>query len=170
MKKCAIFFLVFAFVSIPICSQGDEGGPFKEIVIKRLQPYQLSPMAAEDGVYVKALVVGATAIEPSFADWAILDFASEYYAGDVWNMIIVIANYSPNDVKINIEFELRWNDGAKKIYRRWGGRTIQGATVMMYMTTITDQIRQLGLFTLYGRASGLGVGSQNEVVSQLYIY
>ena len=170
MKKCMIFFLVFALASIPICSQEDEGGPLKEVVIKRLQPYQLSPMAAEDGVYVKALIVGATDLEPSFSDWAILDFAAEYFSGDVWNMIIVIANYSPNDVKANIEFELRWKEGAKKIYRRFGGRTLDGATVMMYITPITNQIKQLGLFTLYGRVSGLGVGNHNEVVTQLYIY
>jgi hypothetical protein len=171
MKKFVVFILFLSLISIPIISQEeDQGAPIEEIFLKSLPAHQTSIMAAEDGIYVKALMVGASWEEPTNADWAALDFASEYISGDVWNMMVVVVNYSDNPVKVNIEFELRWNDGAKKIYRRFGARTIEGATVMMYMTDITNQIKQLGLFTLYGRVSGLGVGNTNEVVTQLYVY
>lgn len=171
MRKFVVFILFLTLVSIPIVSQEeDEGAPIKEFFLKSLPANQASIMAAEDGIYVKALMVGASWEEPAYADWAALDFAAEYIPGDVWNMILVVANYSDNPVKMNVEFELRWKDGAKKIYRRKGNTTIEGATVRMYMTDITTQIKQLGLFTLYGRASGLGVGTNNEVVTQLYVY
>jgi hypothetical protein len=170
MKNFVSILLLFVLLWFPISAQeGEDLGEFREMVLKRI-PAQTSILQVEDGQYVKALMVGATDFEPSFADWALLDFASEYFSGDVWNMIVVVANYSNNPVKVNIEFELRWNDGGKKIYRRWGGRTIDEGTIMLYMTPITNQIKELGLFTLYGRVSGLGIGNHNEVVTQIYMY
>jgi hypothetical protein len=171
MKKCVVFILFLSLISIPIISQEeDDQVPIEEIFLKSLPAHQISTMAAEDGIYVKAIMVGASWEEPSNADWAALDFATEYVPGDTWNMLLVVVNYSDNPVKANVEFELRWKDGAKKVSRKQNGTTIDGLTVMMYKTNITKQIKQLGLFTLYGRVSGAGVGNANEVVTQLYIY
>jgi len=171
-----ILYLLVVLICFPVIhgedqefSEVQEEGVLYEKVLEYL-PYNVSASQLElDAMYCKVLMIGAANFEPSYAEWAILDFAAEYFEGDEWNMCLVAVNYSSQPVPIKVEFELRWWWGARKIYRRWS-RTIQPATVMLYMTPITTQIKQLGLFTLIGRISGKYVGTDNVVKTQLYIY
>jgi len=172
MEKKIFIFLFVILICLPAVSaynQEEEEGILFEQVLKYL-PYTISTAALEDDArYCKVLMVGATDFEPTNAFWSILDYAAEYHSGSQWNMILVAVNYSSQPIPIKVEFELRWNDGAGKQYKRWS-RTIGAGTVVMYMFDMTSKIRQLGLFHLIGRISGKYVGANNVVHTQLLIY
>lgn len=170
-KRILVYFMV-SLIFLPgifADEQEEESGVLYEKVLRYL-PFTVSANQIEESArYCKVLMVGATWEEPEQADWASLDFVSEYFTGDVWNMCIVAVNYSNQDVPIKVEFELRWWDGGRRIYRRWS-RNLEAGTVTMYLAPITNQIKQLGLFTLIGGIGGNYVGTNNIVKTQLLIY
>jgi len=172
MEKKIFIFLFVILICLPAVSaynQEEEEGILFEQVLKYI-PYTISTAALEDDAkYCKVLMVGATTLEPSIASPWILDFATEYNIWDDWYMIIVAVNYSSQPVPIKVEFELRWWEGGRKIYKKWS-RTIGAGTVVTYYTPIDTQIKQKGMFTLIGRISGRYVGTNNVVQTQLYIY
>lgn len=172
MEKKFFIFLFVILICLPAVSaynQEEEEEILFEQVLKYL-PYTISTAALEDDAqHCKVLMVGATDYKPTNAFWSILDYVAEYISGSKWNMILVAGNISSQPVPIKVEFELRWNDGAGRQYKKWS-RTIDAGTVMMYMFDITSKIKQLGLFHLTGRISGKYVGINNVVHTQLYIY
>jgi len=170
-KRILVVFFVSLFFLPGIFADDQEGedGILYEKVLKYLSNPVITNSLEDDANYCKVLMIGATNFEPTFAEWAILDFATEYLDGDDWNMCLVAVNSSNQPVPVFVEFELRWWNGGRKIYRRWS-RTLPAATVMLYMAPITTQIKQLGLFTIIGRISGNYVGNNNVVQTQIYIY
>ena len=169
-KVFICMFLFFTFFVFGYEQEFESADLLNEYVIKQI-PSKVIVAANQvhAGNYCKALMVGATNFTPSTSEWCILDYASEYYTLDTWELVFVCANWSISDVDAFVEFEIRWKDGSRKIYRRWS-RKIKSGLVMMYTFNITNQIKQKGLFTLIGRISGKEIGNQNKVETQLYIY
>jgi len=172
MKTKVFIFMCLFFTSFVFgqAQEFESTDLLNEYVVKQI-PSKMIVAANQDyaGNYCKALMVGATNFSPSSSAWCILDYASEYYTGDTWELVFVCANWSTSNVDAFVEFEIRWKDGGRKIYKRWK-RTINSGYVMMYTFDITNQIKQKGLFTLIGRVSGKGIGNQNKVETQVYIY
>ncbi len=149
----------------PVAS--DEVG---EIVLKRLPPVDTMNAAATDGPYmVRALAIGLANLLPDQADWAILDFSSQYSSGQTWYWCFVVANYNNVPKNIKLRWELWYNDGAGRL-TKYIAKTIPASTVMLYYYTVTSYVAKKGLFTLNGQVYGTQMGNANSVSSQVYIY
>jgi len=160
-KKAGQVFTLSSFVA------ADEVG---EIILKRLPPVAAMNAMATDGPYmVRALAVGLANVLPSTPDWATLNFASEYYAGQTWYMCFFVANYNNTAAAIKIEFDLRYSDGAGRLSRLYS-KTLAANTVTLYYISVTSYVAKLGLFTVNGQVYGAKMGNANKVMSQVYIY
>ena len=169
MKKtfAAWGLVIVCFFSLSIFVAADEVG---EIILKRLPPVDTMNVTATDGPYmVRALAVGVANLLPSSADWAILDFASEYSAGQTWYMCFFVTNYNNIPTAIKIQFDLLYNDGAGRLTKRYS-KTIAANTVTLYYITVTSYVAKLGLITVNGQVYGAKMGNTNKVMSQVYIY
>lgn len=145
----------------------DEVG---EIVLKRLPPAPNTAIMATDGPYlIRALAIGLANMLPSRADYATLDFASEYVTGQTWYMCFFVINYSDVTTAIKLEFDLRYSDGAGRV-QKYYAKTIAANTATLYYINVTSYAAKLGLFTLSGQVYGTRMGNANRVTSQAYLY
>ena len=180
-SHCTVaLFLFLGFASLlmsPAYSEGQVVSPSSavasdevgEIVLKRL-PVDTMHAAATDGPYmVRALAMGLANLFPDQADWAIFDFASEYYSGQTWYWCFVVANYNNIPKIIKLRWELWYQDGAGRL-TKYLSKTIPASTVMLYYYTVTGYVAKKGLFTLNGQVYGAQMGNANSVSSQVYIY
>ncbi len=170
MKNFFMVVLVLLVVFVPIRSQEaeEEQLELKEMVIGMVPMESLSTQAASYPE-VKALCIGLANFFPGQADWAILDFATQWSNSQEWDIIFTVVNYSYSDVPIKVEMELMYKEGGTRLYKKFN-RKIQSGYIMLYYLDVTSRIKTKGLFTVNGRISGNGLGNTNEVRSQVFIY
>ena len=177
MKKFSITSVMILFLAIPVLNQvaqeveimPDEVD-FEEYVIGYV-PVQLQIQSPDHNPYVKALCIGLANYYPDQSEWAMLDFATEWYSSQDWYIVFVVVNYSDQDVRIKVEMEMMYQDGQKRLYKRYT-KTIRSGYVMLYTYNVTSRVRTgVGdLFTVNGRVWGAGMGNSNEVKTKVLIY
>lgn len=159
--------VLVCFFSLASFVAADEVG---EIVLKRLPPNAKTDMMATDGPYlVRALAIGLANLLPSRADYAILDFVSEYEAGQTWYMCFFVVNYNDTAKAIKLEFDLRYKDGAGRL-QKYYSKTIAANVATLYYINVTSYVAKLGLFTVNGQVYGTEMGNANRVTSQAFIF
>lgn len=177
MKKFCIASMMILLFAIPVLNQvaqevefETEDVDFKEYVIGHV-PVKLQIQSPDHNPYVKALCIGLANYYPDQAEYAILDFVSEWNSGQYWDIVFVVVNYSNQNVNVKVEMEMMSNDGNSRLYRK-SKKTIESGTVMLYTLDVTRQVRNGygDLFTVNGRLWGGGMGNTNEVQTQVYIY
>lgn len=177
MKKFSITSVMILLLAIPVLNQvaqevdfEPEEVDFKEYVIGYV-PVQPQIQSPDPNPYVKALCVGLTNFYPDQAEWAILDFATEWYNSQDWDIVFVVVNYSNQDVTVIVEMEMMSNDGKSRLYKK-SKKTIDSGHVMLYTFDVTRKVANgVGnLFTVNGRVWGAGMGNSNEVKTQVYIW
>lgn len=177
MKKFSITSVMILLLAIPVLNQVAqevefelEEVDFKEYVIGYV-PVLPQIQSPDPNPYVKALCIGLTNFYPGQAEWAILDFATEWSSSQYWDIVIVVVNYSNQDVTILVETEMVFNDGKDRLFKK-SKKTINSGNVMLYTLDVTRKVANgVGdLFTVNGRIRGAGMGNSNEVKSQVYIW
>ena len=92
-----------------------------------------------------------------------------YTVGQTWYMQIVYVNTSSSTQSCKLEFDLRYQDGVGyKVYRN--SASILGRSVNQSEIVVTSYVAKRGLLTLTGRVYGAGMGNDNKVTSQVYVY
>lgn len=177
MKKFSIASVMILLLAIPVLNQvarevdfEPEEVDFEEYVIGYV-PVQPQIQSLDHNPNVKALCAGLTNFYPGQAEWAILDFATEWDNSQDWDMVFVVVNYSNQDVKVKVEMEMMYNDGQKRLYKK-SNKTINSGYIMLYTYDVTGKVANgVGnLFTVNGRLWGAGMGNSNQVKSQVYIW
>lgn len=170
----SVMVLLFAIPVLNQVSQEIEFEPeevdFEEYVIGYV-PAQLQVQSPDHNPYVNALCIGLANYYPDQAEYAILDFVSEWNNNQDWDIVFAVVNYSNQDVKIVVEMEMMYSDGNKRLYKK-SKKTIDSGYVMLYTYDVTKKVSNgVGdLFTVNGRIRGAGMGNSNEVKTQVYIY
>lgn len=93
----------------------------------------------------------------------------DYAAGQTWYLEIMVANCSTTTKTFKIEYDLRCADGATYYVYRYA-TSIGGLRYAMFRVNVTSYVAKLGLMTLAGRVYGTGMGNDNRVTSQAFIY
>ena len=177
MKKFSIASVMILLLAIPVLNQVSqevefepEDVDFKEYVIGYV-PVLPQIQTPDPNPYVKALCIGLANYYPDQAEWAILDFATEWSSAQDWDIVFVVVNYSNQDVRVVVEMEMMYNDGQNRLYKK-SKKDIESGYVMLYTFDVTNKVANgVGdLFTLNGRIWGAGMGNTNQVKSQVYIY
>lgn len=177
MKKFSITSVMILLLAIPVLNQVAqevefelEEVDFKEYVIGYV-PVLPQIQSPDPNPYVKALCIGLTFDYPDQAEWAILDFATEWDNSQDWDIVFVVVNYSTQDVKVIVEMEMMFNDGKSRLYKK-SKKNIDSGSVMLYTYDVTTKVANgVGdLFTVNGRVWGAGMGNSNEVKTQVFIY
>ena len=170
MRKFGICLFVVFFFIFPLIGQdwNQEEGEIQELVIGQVPVSEVRTTAVSNP-FVKALCIGLANYFPSQSDWAILDFATEWSNSQTWNILFIIVNYSNQSAKIKVEMEMLYDDGAIRFYKKTP-KTIASGDIMLYYFDVTGKISKKGLFTVNGRIHGAGIGNDNQVKSQVYIY
>lgn len=173
MKKLLFASLTILFLAIPVLNQeveeAEETG-MREYVIGHVPvlPRVLSP---DHNPYVQALCAGLANYYPDQAEWAILDFVSEWSSSQDWDIVFVVVNYSNLDANVKVEMEMMSKDGQARLYKK-KSTTIGPGYVMLFTLDVTSKVRDGAgdFFTVNGRVSGAGMGNSNEVKSQVLVY
>ena len=177
MKKFCIASIMILLFALPVLNQvaqeaefESEDVDFKEYVIGYV-PVKPQIQSPDHNPYVKALCIGLANYYPDQAEWAILDFVSEWSNSQNWDIVFVVVNYSNQNVNVVVEMEMMSNDGKNRLYKK-SKKTINSGYVMLYTFDATSKVRNgVGdLFTVNGRVWGAGMGNTNEVKTQVYIY
>jgi len=177
MKKFSIVSVMIFLLAIPVLNQvaqeaefEPEEVDFKEYVIGYV-PVQPQIQSPDPNPYVKALCIGLANFYPDQAEWAILDFATEWDRSQDWDIVFVVVNYSNQNVKYKVEMEMMYNDGRTRFYKK-STKTINSGYIMLYTFDVTNKIANSdgSLFTLNGRIWGAGMGNSNEVKTQVLIW
>ena len=171
MRKFGIWIFVIALGISPLIGQDwdqDEGEVY-EMVIGQVPISQAGVMSLDIPPNVKALAIGVSDVFPSQASWARFEFSRQWSGSQEWYMIFAVVNSGGQDAVIKIDMELQFNDGAGRFFRR-STKTIKAGFIMLYWTTVTSKIQKKGLFSTNGRVFGKGIGLNNRVLSQLYIW
>ena len=173
MKNLLAASVMILVLAIPVLNQEVEEAEetnIREYVIGYV-PVLPRIQSPDHNPYVNALCIGLANFYPDQAEWAILDFASEWSSSQDWDIVFVVVNYSNSDVNIKVEMEMMFKDGQSRIYKK-KTTTIQSGYVMLFTLDVTSSVRNgVGdLFTVNGRISGAGMGNSNEVKSQALIY
>ncbi len=177
MKKLCIASVMILLFAIPVLNQvaqeaefEPEEVDFKEYVIGYV-PVQPQIQSPDHNPYVKALCVGLANYYPDQAEWAILDFVTEWRSSQDWDIVFAVVNYSNQDANIIVEMEMIYNDGNSRLFKK-SKKTIDSGYVMLYTFDVTRKVSNgVGdLFTVNGRVRGAGMGNTNEVQTQVFIY
>jgi len=93
----------------------------------------------------------------------------KYAAGQTWYAYFTVVNLSSSSQPFKLEADFRYQDGAGyKTYRASG--SLNARNYGVYRLAVTPTMAQLGIVTLTGRVHGAGMGNDNKVTSQVYIY
>ena len=121
-----------------------------------------APVASIQGAVVALSVYLG---DPSGTAWQTV----QYSAGQTWYMDIVVANFSSSTQSFKLEYDLRYGDGVGyKVTRT--SNSIAGLNAVNYRIDVTSYVKKLGLFTLTGRVYGKGMGNDNKVTAQAYVF
>jgi hypothetical protein len=91
------------------------------------------------------------------------------YSARTWYMYIIYVNTSSSAKSFKLEYDLRYGDGASYyVYRK--ALSIAANTCMSYRINVTTYVAKLGLLTLTGRVYGTGMGNDNKITSQVFVY
>jgi len=177
MKKLCIASAMVLLFAIPVLNQvaqeaefDPEEVDFNEYVIGHV-PVKPQIQSPDHNPYVKALCIGLANYYPSQADFAILDFVTDWNSSQDWDILFAVVNYSNQNVNVTVEMEMMYNDGKSRFYKK-SKKTINSGDIMLYTYDVTSKVRAgVGdLFTVNGRLWGAGMGNTNEVQTQVYIY
>jgi len=103
--------------------------------------------------------------DPSWTPRYFIDYA----AGQTWYMEIIVCNMSSSIQSFKLEYDLRYGDGVGyKVYR--SSNSIPALYYAMYRFNVTSDVAKLGVLTLTGRVYGAGMGNDNKVTSQVFVY
>jgi len=93
----------------------------------------------------------------------------KYAVGQTWYMEIIVCNTSSSTQSFKLEYDLRYGDGVGcKLYR--SSNSIPALYYAMYRINVTSYVAKLGVLTLTGRVCGAGMGNDNKVTSQVYVF
>ncbi len=162
----SLMLLVLPLISQEIAETEDL--TIHEMVIGTV-PVVDTQWVPDDDFYVRALCVGLANFFPDQADWAILDFATLWRSNQDWYMLFIVVNPTSRSRNIKVEFELMWNNGGGRFYRKQA-KNIGSGNIVLYWLNVKSKVNKLGVFTCNGRVFGAGVGNNNRVQSQVYIY
>lgn len=173
MKKLLAASVMILILAMPVLNQEveeAEATDMGEYVIGYVPPL-LHTQSPDHNSWVWALCIGLANYYPDHAEWAILDFATEWSSSQDWDIVFVVVNYSNSDESIKVEMEMMYNDGRSRLYKK-KTTTIRSGNIMLFTYDVTSKVRTgVGdLFTVNGRISGAGMGNSNEVKSQVLIY
>ena len=94
----------------------------------------------------------------------------DYASGQAYDMEIGFLNLPTNTTQtIKVELDLRYNDGAGYYVKRVAFSNLEEGWYY-YSFNATSYVAKLGVLTLTGRVYGTGMGNNNKVTSQLYVY
>lgn len=97
------------------------------------------------------------------------DYTIDYAAGQTWYMAIIVCNMSTSTQLFKLEYDLRYGDGVgykvRHIYH-----SLLAHTRYMYRINVTSYVAKFGLLTLTGRVYGKGMGNDNKVTAQVFVY
>jgi len=170
MRNLGILVLVIGLFIFPLMAQDweQDEGEINEFVIGHVPTAEIGTMAVANP-YVKALCIGLANYFPNQSEWAALDFATKWYSNQDWNILFIVVNHSSWDAAIKVEFEMLYDDGGIRYYKK-SSKTIKSGNIVLYYLDVTSRIAKKGLFTVNGRIHGAGIGNDNQVKSQVYIY
>ncbi|MGB7294827.1 MAG: hypothetical protein WBC70_04490 [Candidatus Aminicenantales bacterium] len=173
MKKLLAASAMIFVLAMPLLNQEVEETVAAEIGEKVIGYVPVLPriLSPDHNPYVSALCVGLANYYPSHAEYAILDFVSEWSSNQVWDIVFVVVNYSNSSANIKVEMEMMSKDGSARLYKK-KTTTIGSGHIMLFTLRVTDKVRNgVGdLFTVNGRVSGAGMGNSNEVKTQVLVY
>jgi hypothetical protein len=101
--------------------------------------------------------------------WRPMDYI-EYGSGPIpVYMQMTVLNTASTAKSCKLEFDLRYADGASYyVYRT--SKTVQAKSKLMVRILVSTYAAKLGLFTLTGRVYGTGMGNDNKVTAQAFVY
>jgi len=93
----------------------------------------------------------------------------DYSAGQSWYLQISVINWASTSKAFKLEYDLRCADGATYyVYR--SANTIAAGASRIYRIGISSYVAKLGVFTLTGRVYGTGMGNDNKVTTQAFVF
>jgi hypothetical protein len=93
----------------------------------------------------------------------------KYPPGKKWYMGIIVCNMSSSTISYQLEYDLRYADGASYYVKRIS-QSIPASCLQTTSIPLPSSVAKRGLFTLTGRVYGTGMGNDNKVTAQVLVY
>jgi len=94
----------------------------------------------------------------------------DYTSGQTWYMMIYVYNNSSATKSFKIEYDLRYKDGGNYYVYRTPAVSIAPQSWDSWRINVTSYVAKLGLLTLTGRVYGTGMGNDNKVTGQVFVF
>jgi hypothetical protein len=114
----------------------------------------------------KVVALGVSLADSS---WKPMDVI-EYGSGPITvYMQITVINFASSTTLCKVEYDLRYADGASYyVYRT--SKSVKALSKLIVRIPVSSYVAKLGLFTLTGRVYGTGMGNDNKVTAQAYVF
>ena len=145
---------------------------FRYLIAQDVQVEQLYLGSITDMPAIITSAQGAVvALTVSLADssWKPMDYI-EYGSGPIpVYMQITVINFAPSTTLCKLEYDLRYADGAGYyVYRT--SKSVKAQSKLIVRIPVSTYVAKLGLFTLTGRVCGTGMGNDNKVTAQAFVF
>jgi hypothetical protein len=142
-----------------------------QFFLELIQPGQFNLDSITDipAIVASTTKGGVVALWALISDSNYLYYAICYNPGQIWYMYIYVVNTSSETQSFKLEFDLRYGNGlGYKVYR--SSQVIAGLGFDKFRINVTSYVAKLGVLTLTGRVYGEGMGNDNKVTSQVFVY
>ena len=137
------------------------GAQEEELYLSSITNMPATITAAQGAVVALSVNIGNSLWYPNYR--------IDYTAGQTWYMDIIYVNLSSSTQSFKLEYDLRYGDGVGyKVYRSTA--SIPGNSYGQARINVTSYVAKLGLLSLTGRVYGTGMGNDNKVTAQVFVY
>ena len=159
--KRLIYCMVLVFGLMPFSYLGAQDVQVEHRYLGAITDIPATVTAAQGAVVALSVNIGNSLWYPYYR--------IDYAAGQTWYMDIIYVNLSSSTQSFKLEYDLRYGDGVGyKVYR--SSNSIPALYYAMYRINVTSYVAKLGVLTLTGRVCGAGMGNDNKVTSQVYVF